>query len=124
MYVCLAAYGDHIASLLETSDRLILMNPKNFSESDVRTIHLDNGSYDEIIKILHENNVDTLICGAVAACIHDLFVAQNINVIPWITGNISDIIDVLRRNRMLTSDFQMPGRRKRRRFRLGPPGKN
>lgn len=124
MNICLAAYGNRIASLLETSDRLILIQAPDFDKADVRTIPLYSGAYNEILKILQDNGVNTLICGAITACVHDLLKAQNIDIVPWITGNVSDIIEALRQNRMLTPDFNMPGRGKRGRFRHGSMRKN
>ncbi|NOZ63143.1 MAG: hypothetical protein GXO74_15940 [Calditrichaeota bacterium] len=119
MNICLAAYGNRIASLLETSDRLILLHSPDFDKSNMKTIPLYSGAYNDILKILQENGVNTLICGAITACVHDLLQAQNIKIIPWITGNVAEIIDALSQNRMLTPDFNMPGRGKRSRFRHG-----
>lgn len=119
MDICLAAYGNRIASLLETSDRLILVKLPKVSDSNLRTIPLSSGNYNEILKILQENGVDTLICGAIAGCVYDLFAAQNVHVIPWITGNVSEIIEALQQNKILTRDFHMPGQRNRSRFRHG-----
>jgi len=119
MKICLAAYGNRIASLLETSDRLILVHSPDFDKTNLQTIPLYSGSYNEILKILQENGVNTLICGAITACVHDLLQAQNIEIIPWITGNVSDIIDALNKQRVLSPKFNMPGRGKGNRFRHG-----
>jgi predicted Fe-Mo cluster-binding NifX family protein len=124
MNICLAAYGNRIASLLETSDRLILIHAPDFDKSSVQTIPLYSGAYNEILKILQENNVNTLICGAITACVHDLLRAQNIEIIPWITGNVSDIIDALNTQKVLSPKFNMPGRGKGFRFRHGLTRRN
>ena len=119
MNICLAAYRDRIASLLETSNRLIMIRPPDYEMSQLQSIPISNSAHNEILQILRANSVSTLICGAISGCVWDFFKANNIEIVPWITGNIGDVVAALRSNSLLSSNLIMPGCRKRSRFRHG-----
>lgn len=120
MNICLAVYRDRIASLLETADRLIIVRPPDYEMSQLQSIPISNSAHHEMLQILRSNNVSTLICGAISGCVWDFFQANKIDVVPWITGNIVEVVAALRSNSLLSSNLIMPGCRKPGRFRHGP----
>ncbi|HOV39358.1 MAG TPA: NifB/NifX family molybdenum-iron cluster-binding protein [Spirochaetales bacterium] len=70
---------------------------------------------------LVELGVDTLVCGAISRPMYQLLVAYGIRVIPFVTGDLQDVIQAWRTGTLMRDAFLMPGCRHHggRRFRGG-----
>lgn len=68
---------------------------------------------------LVELGVDTLVCGAISRPMYQLLVAYGIRVIPFVTGDLQDVIQAWRTGTLMRDAFLMPGCRHHggRRFR-------
>lgn len=67
---------------------------------------------------LAELGISTLVCGAVSGPVLGLVEAYGIRVIPFIAGDVSEVIDAWMNGRINDNVFSMPGcgvRKKRRR---------
>jgi len=45
------------------------------------------------VRLLKDQNVDTLICGGVQAVFEDLVEAAGIQVISWVSGNVESLVE-------------------------------
>jgi predicted Fe-Mo cluster-binding NifX family protein len=63
----------------------------------------------EIAGLLATKNVYTVICGAISALPARILSANNIAVVPWIRGNVEEVIDAYRRGNLNAPFFHMPG---------------
>ncbi|MBN1626510.1 MAG: NifB/NifX family molybdenum-iron cluster-binding protein [Deltaproteobacteria bacterium] len=68
---------------------------------------------------LAELGVGTLVCGAVSKPVLDLIKAYGIRVIPFIAGDVNDVIDAWLKGRINDNVFCMPGCGLRNRRRIG-----
>jgi len=72
-------------------------------------------------KALHlaESGIDTLVCGAISRPLHGMIVSHGIRVIPFVAGEMREIIKAWRCGNLRGNAFAMPGchRRGPRRFR-------
>lgn len=80
--------------------------------------------YEEKAIFLQEKGIKTLICGAISCECERCVLDRGITVIPFIAGNIDEVLNAWKENRLLTHSFSMPGcgcprRRRRRRGRQG-----
>ncbi|MBW1776835.1 MAG: hypothetical protein JRJ54_04480 [Deltaproteobacteria bacterium] len=68
---------------------------------------------------LLELGVDTLVCGAISRQMHGLISAYDIQIIPFVTGDLNTIIRAWRGGTLSSAVFCMPGYRGwgRQRFR-------
>ena len=115
MCIALAAFGNRIASLFESSDTFIIVKSPSYDIKNSKSITITNNSPNELLQLLKNSNAKILICGAISGCIRNLLEAQNIRVIPWITGDIQSVVQAFRSNN-LSSSFIMPGCRRRGRY--------
>jgi len=53
--------------------------------------------------------IGVLICGGISQPLFSLIAAQNIVVIPWITGPTEEILNAYHTDRLQTGNFSMPG---------------
>jgi len=74
--------------------------------------------------LLAELGISTLVCGAVSGPVLDLVEAYGIRVIPFIAGDVSEVISAWLNGRINDTVFSMPGcgvrNRRRRRGICGP----
>ena len=109
MCIALATFEDKIASLFESSNRFIIIKTPSYKIENSESIPIKNNSFNELLYLLKQNNVKILICGAISGCTRRLLEAQKIQVIPWITGDVKNVIDAFLSNRIFSSSFIMPG---------------
>ncbi len=68
---------------------------------------------------LAELGVDTLVCGAITRPLHSIVASYGIRVIPFVAGNLGEVIQAWLRGGLEGGDFAMPGCRGRGRVRRG-----
>ncbi len=123
MFLALAAYENKIASLFESSNNFVIIPAPSYNIQNSRRVRIENNSTNILLQLLKENQVGILICGAINKCIRRLLEAQGIQVIPWITGDITNVVEAFRSGNLNSSTFIMPGCRQKRyghhRFRRG-----
>ena len=110
-----------LAPVFDTARQILLAD----SESAVITqqwneILPDIGPSRKIIRLV-EMQVDTLVCGAISRPLRQMAAAHGITVIPFIAGELEEIIRSWTTGRLETETFAMPGccrgRGRRRRVR-------
>lgn len=74
-------------------------------ESGNRTI-LTNGGYShkDLVPYLKELSVDVLICGGLGVNACNLLCESGIKVIPGITGDINDVLDLYKKGQLIGDD--------------------
>ena len=83
----------------------------------------------EVTALLTEKEVSTVICGAISLFPARLLARNDITVVPWIRGDVEEVINAYRRGNLDTPRFRMPGcacvgrgrKRRCRRHRNHPP---
>ncbi len=70
---------------------------------------------------LSKLGVEILICGAISQFFASIIGARGIRVIPFIAGDVNQVLDAYLKGSLLMPSFQMPGcgMRRRKRFRGG-----
>jgi len=58
---------------------------------------------------LAELAVDTLICGAISRSLHEIVCTYGIQVVPFVAGELHEVIQAWRRDNLHAEDFAMPG---------------
>jgi predicted Fe-Mo cluster-binding NifX family protein len=79
-------------------------------------VALEQNNTSERMAYLKTFGVDTLICGGISRDLQSLIAAQNITVIPWITGEAQQALELFLRGRLEPGTILCPGKRKRWHF--------
>lgn len=108
MLICLACYGDRLATLMENATELRFYKV----ERHVPVVHgtssvSPNGVF-AMIDMLEGLGVDTLICGGLSGCALAALQQSGVPVVPWIGGTAAEVaaawaaggIDAVNRMRM------------------------
>ena len=68
------------------------------------------------VRYLTESGIDTLVCGAISTQISELMVAYGIRVIPFVAGDVGEVIAAWCNGDLDSRHFDMPGCTERHRM--------
>jgi predicted Fe-Mo cluster-binding NifX family protein len=79
-----------------------------------RNISCEGWSDSERVSQLKAFGVDTLICGGLPGYLLRILTNSGMKVIPWIAGNVSDVLSLFLRGQLNSGMVICPGKGKRR----------
>lgn len=59
---------------------------------------------------LRELTIELLVCGGISCCMEEQIRRHGIALVPWIAGNIAEVLAALRTGKITDPSFAMPGR--------------
>ena len=122
MKIAVPYWNNRISPVLDTADNFLLIETQNGRWTKDININLSEKSISERVEYFKKHHVSVLLCGAISEYYHNLILAKGIRVIPWLTGDISGIIEAFICNNSFEPGSVMPGCRacgQRRRKRRG-----
>jgi len=109
MFVCLACYGDRVASLLETATQLRFYRLD--SGVQLRQVDLPGPVHSmglgALLELLLLEQSGVLICGGLACCARENLHSAGVRVVPWIGGTADEVARAWCSGRI--QEFTMPG---------------
>ncbi|MGC8658706.1 MAG: hypothetical protein ACP5U1_06495 [Desulfomonilaceae bacterium] len=119
MKAAFSCLDNRIAPVFDTARQIVLVETlykRVVQESS--EVFLDDLPVQKAI-YLAELRVNTLVCGAISRPLHEMVVAYGTQVVPFIAGDLTQVIDAWLNNRLYDRRFTMPGCRglERQRFR-------
>ncbi len=123
MRVGVTIWGNIISPVFDAARTLLVADINAGRIANREQFMLHPGSPVLQIETLRRAGVNVLICGAVSEVPANMIEGAGIRLIPFITGNVDEVLHAFLRQQLPTADFMMPGcgnrRRRRRRGRLG-----
>jgi len=117
MKVAVPVWNGRVSPVFDTASRFIIFDIENGVEDSRETVLIPDVSYLARSRRLSELGVEYLICGAISNHAASLACANGMRVIPWMSGDIEEIIDSFKKGALPDQRFLMPGCRGRgRRF--------
>jgi predicted Fe-Mo cluster-binding NifX family protein len=112
-------WDNRIASVFDTARQLLII----VTDSG-RIINEIEESLPEALTVqkplrLVELGIGTLVCGAISRPVHELITAYGVEVIPFVAGDLREVIQAWLRGNLMRDAFAMPGCRGRSRQRFG-----
>jgi len=109
MRAAFSIWDNRIAPVFDTSERIRIIDVASGKMGD--WFQFDLPSDLPLLKILRltELKVDILVCGAISREMHKLIDAYGIQVVPFVTGDITEISEALVSGQNDWSGFAMPG---------------
>ena len=118
--IVLSVWENRISPVFETCTQLMV------AETELRPVDLQVYSrflpgepeLNRVFKTI-EAGAEVVICGAISRLYLNMITASSIQVVPFVTGEITDIVRAYCQNRLSHELFGLPGCRKRRRRHRG-----
>ena len=112
MKAAVSIWQDRVAPVFDVSDTIVVVEIKKSTVNAKSLERLDaNDSSAKILKMVRLE-IDMLVCGAVSRSLCDLIAASGILVVPFVSGQVNEVIQALMDDRLNEERFDMPGRRK------------
>jgi len=108
MNAAFSIWEERIAPVFDTASRLVIV-PGTREAKAPTVVSMSWTSPVEIITILLERHVSILVCGAISRPLHNAVTDRNIEVHPFVTGELSDVVQAWRTGRLHEDRFRMPG---------------
>ena len=111
--------NSRIAPVFDTARQIVLVEAVSLRiVKESQEIFADDLPVQKAIHLV-ELSVNTLVCGAISKQLQEMIVAYGTQVVPFVTGDLKEVIYAWANNRLHDRRFTMPGCRGLRRQRFG-----
>lgn len=111
MAIALAASEDHIATVFDSADSLVVIESGVVPQRRIEAIPAGLTMM-QMRQKLKELGVNVLLCGAIATSTRQFIEGGGIVVIPFLKGNLTDVETGFFTNRLDDPAFYLPGCRR------------
>jgi len=119
MIVAVPVFGERVSPLFDTACNILLVDLEGNEERSRRRVVIDESFPPGKISRLVKLGVNILICGGISRGLLALVENSGIRVIPWVAGEIEEVLAAFKTGELPASSFMMPGCRRRLRRRSG-----
>lgn len=119
MRIGVTVWGDIISPVFDAARWLLVAEVRDGRIFDTKRLPMQPGFPMHQVNTLKFHEIDVMICGAVSEVPANMIEAAGIRLIPFIKGDVNEVLHAFIRNQLPAAHFMMPGcgRRRRRRQR-------
>ncbi len=117
MQIALPVWRGRISPLLDTAGHLLVVEMDGRHETARRQEALSGRILQERAAVISGLGCDWVICGAVSREMAIMLAALDVRLLPWVAGEVDEIITAFAEGRLTGGRFMMPGFRLRGRRR-------
>ena len=109
MKIAIPIYNNSISNVFDFAHRLLLVDIENGKEENRSEVALESQSLSQRVGQLKSLEVDVLVCGAISRALANMVTASGIQVLPYVTGSIDDVLQAYLTGQLVKPEFSMPG---------------
>lgn len=110
MRIALTVWNGRIAPLFDVASTLVLTDTGEEAADRSRVIAVPEAAGRmQRVSLLAANGVEVLICGAVSRQVHRLISSTGIEVHPFVSGDVEEVMEAFLSGDLDTDSFRMPG---------------
>ena len=109
MKIAIPVWNDCVSNVFDFAHRLLLVDIENGREVNRSEVELKAESLPQRAGSLKNLGVDVLICGAISRALACMVAASGTEVLAFVTGRISDVIEAYLTGQLVKPEFTMPG---------------
>ncbi len=109
MRIAIPVWGERISPVFDTAEQLLVVDFVGREEIARHRLELADGSLSTRLERLKSSGPEVLLCGAISRPLVDLLDAAGIEVIPFLAGNITDLLEAYLEDRLPDPRYLMPG---------------
>lgn len=115
MKVALPIWNSRVSPVFDTAERMLIIDFNGDSVAGSEEYQFHDVFPPLRSRELCDIGVDVLICGAISNPLAGMIQDAGIRLLPWISGEVDEVIDAFRRGELSDSRYFMPGCTRRRR---------
>ena len=109
MKVAITVWEDRISPVLDSSHTLLIANIKNSKIMSREYVAFNPEMPSRLPRVLSDLDIEVLICGAVSQLPADMIESGGIKLIPFITGNVDEVLASFAKSATVVPSYLMPG---------------
>ena len=109
MKIAIPVWQGHVSSVFDFAHKLLLVELENGTEKSREEVPLIERSEPERAARLRQLGVDLLICGAISRLLAYILSSSKIDVLPFVTGSIEQILDAYKAGQLYQPQYALPG---------------
>ena len=109
MKIAIPVYNDSISNVFDFAHKLLLVDIENGKELNRSEITLKSQSLPQRAGQLKGLGVDVLVCGAISRELTNMVTASGIEVLPYVTGHVDNVLQAYLIGQLVKPEFTMPG---------------
>lgn len=109
MKIAIPIYNDNVSNVFDFANRLLLVEIENGKETNRSEVALESQLLPQRVGQLKSLNVDVLVCGAISRVLANMVTTSGIEVLPYVTGEIKDVLHGYLTGQLVRPEFSMPG---------------
>jgi len=107
--IAIPTWNGRISPVFDTTSRLLVVEVGKEGESSRFETDISEHFIHSKTKRLMELGIDTLICGAISGQFAYMVTTAGIELIPWISGQVEEVLQAFLRGNLFNKQFLMPG---------------
>ena len=109
MKLAIPIYNSNISNVFDFAHRLLLVDIENGKEANRSEVALESRLLPQRASQLKNLEVDVLVCGAISRVLANMVTSSGIQLLPYVTGSIDDVLQAYLNGQLVQSQFTMPG---------------
>jgi len=109
MKIAIPVYGDYVSNVFDFAHRLLLVDIEDNRETQRREVELESRLLPQRAAQLKALGVDVLVCGAVSRLLASMVTQSGIEVLPFVTGRVDNVLGAYMTGQLVRPEFSMPG---------------
>jgi predicted Fe-Mo cluster-binding NifX family protein len=109
MKIAVPIWNDSVSNVFDFAGRLLLVELANGKEVSRSEVPLRVQSLPERAGGLKRLGVNVLLCGAISRALANMVTASGIEVLPYVTGRVNEVLQAYFTGQLTQPQFTMPG---------------
>ena len=119
MRIGIPVWGHRVSPVMDTAERLLLLDAAGEPDAPRREIALGQAPAAPRAQAIANLGIEVLICGAISRSLAEMLALSGVRVVPWISGEVDEVLEAFCCGEPACARFLMPGCRGGRRGRDG-----
>lgn len=107
--IAVTVWGERVSPVFDAARTLLIAHLEGNSLVDTSRVAFDPDRPLELLHMLRAQQVVVIICGAVSEAPAAMIEAAGVQLIPFIAGNVQQVLGHYLQGRPFTGQFRMPG---------------
>jgi len=109
MKIAIPIYNSNVSNVFDFAHRLLLVDIENGKEINRSEVALESRSLPQRAGQLKSLGVDVLVCGAISRLLANMVITSGIEVLPYVTGHVDNVLQAYITEQLVRPEFSMPG---------------
>lgn len=106
--IAIPDWNGRVSPVFDTARELLIAETSSGGASSRRTEHLSETLIPQRVNRLQELEVDVVLCGSISNPLRTMIEGAGIQVVPWLSGPVEDVLKAYLSGSLGSGNFAMP----------------